>query len=99
MATISIKSSYGEEATLKELLLEGIKEEKKKVEYALSVSSGIISGKEGRYGISSAEFLEKFRTGEIAEDEDTFQWWAEYKLLNILKEKLETLNHVEICRQ
>jgi len=98
MATVNVKSSHGEEATLKELLMEGIREEKKKVEYALSVSSGIISGKEGKYGMSSTEFLEKFKSGEIAENEDTFQWWAEYKLLNILKEKFETLNHVEICR-
>ena len=99
MATINITSSHGEDATLKELLIEGIKEEKKKVEYALSISSGIISNKESKYGIPTGEFLEKFKKGEINEDEDTFQWWTEYKLWNILREKLETLNHIEICRQ
>lgn len=99
MATISISSQAGKKETLRSLLLDGINDEKKKIEYALSLSSEIIKGKENFHKISSVDFLDKFKRGEIKEDDDTFQWWAELKLADTLKEKLETIYHLEICQQ
>lgn len=99
MATLNIKSLHGEEETLKELIFEGIKEEKRKVGYALGITTEIIRTKEDYYKISSAEFLEMFKRGDIEENDDTFQWWAELKLADILQKKNETLSHIEICQK
>lgn len=99
MATLNIKSLHGEVETLKELILEGIREEKRKVEYALGITTEIIKTKEDYYKISSAEFLEMFKRGDIEENDDTFQWWAELKLADILQKKNKTLSHIEICRK
>ena len=39
---------------------------------------------EEKYGISTSIFIEKFRNGEIEEKDDTFNWWAEKKLVTEL---------------
>lgn len=99
MITVNIKSINGEFETLKGLLFDGIREEKKKIEYALELSDEIIRKYEQKYDISTSFFLEKFRKGDIEENEETFQWWAEVKLANELKEKLKAITGIEICPQ
>lgn len=53
---------------------------------------------EEKYGISTSVFIEKFRNREIEEDDDTFNWWAEEKLVNELKQKLSIIENIEICQ-
>ena len=91
MTTINIKSIHGEFELLKGLLSDGIREERRKIEYALNLSDNIINKFEYKYGISTSAFLEKFKTGNIDEDEETFQWWAEAKLADELRGKLSLL--------
>ena len=43
-------------------------------------------------------FIEKFRKGEIEENDETFDWWAETKLANVLQEKIKTIEDIEICQ-
>ena len=99
MTTINIKSVHGEFELIKGLLPDGIREERKKIEYALNLSDDVIKKFEYKYGISSSSFLEKFKTGNIDENEETFQWWAETKLTDELREKLKALTEIEICQQ
>ncbi len=99
MTSLQVTSKTGEKEILKGLLLDGISGEKRKIEYALSISAGIIKEKEDSYKILSAEFLDKFKKGTIEENDDTFQWWAELKLTDQLKKQLETLSGIEICQQ
>lgn len=49
--------------------------------------------------MSSAAFIEKFKNGEIEENDDTFNWWAEYKLRSELSQKIKTIEDIEICQQ
>lgn len=98
MATFNVRSRTGEDEILKSLIIDGINEERKKIEYALSISTAIIREKENSFKITSADFLVKFKEGRIEENEDTFQWWAELKLTDTLKKQLATLADVEICQ-
>ncbi len=84
--------------TVKGLLSEGLNEEKRKIEFALKISNSKIKEYEGKYGISTTAFIEKFGKGEIDENDETFEWWSETKLADELKEKLETIENIEICQ-
>lgn len=98
MVTISIRSKCGEKETLEGLLLEGLTEEKRRIIFALDNATIVIKRNEGKYGYTTSTFIEKFHKGEIEEDEKTFEWWAEAKLANELKEKLKAITDIEICQ-
>ena len=89
MATVNIKSTSGETATIKKLLSDGIEEEKRRMKFALDLSDSTIRNYEEKYHMSSADFIEKFKNGEIEENDDTFNWWAEYKLRSELSQKIK----------
>ncbi|OHB68334.1 MAG: hypothetical protein A2W17_12310 [Planctomycetes bacterium RBG_16_41_13] len=98
MVTINVKSTSGDVDTVKELILEGLREEKKRIEFALERTTSIVKAYEEKYGISTSVFIEKFKKGEIEENDDTFDWWAEMKIADELREKINTLANIEICR-
>ena len=98
MVTVNVKSATGDVATVKELLIEGLKEERKRIEFALERTNSLIKTYEEKYGISTTAFIEKFRKGEIEENDETFDWWAETKLANVLQEKIKTIEDIEICQ-
>lgn len=98
MVTVNVKSTTGDVDTVKELIIEGLKEEKKRIEFALERTTSIVKAYEEKYGISTSVFIEKFKRGEIEENDDTFDWWAEVKMANELREKINTIANIEICR-
>jgi hypothetical protein len=99
MATLNIKSSSGETDTIKKLLTNGLEEERRRIKFALDLSDSIIRNYEEKYHMSSADFIRKFKNREIEESDDTFNWWAEYKLRSELSEKIKTIEDIEICQQ
>lgn len=99
MVTLNVKSILGGEETVKKILQDGLEEERKRVEYALNMTMKAIRTFEERFGMSTDIFIEKFRSGEIEENEETFEWWAETKLADELKETLQTITTIEICQQ
>ena len=99
MATLNVKSTSGETDTIKKLLTNGLEEERRRIKFALDLSDSTIRGYEEKYHMSSADFIEKFKNGEIEESDDTFNWWAEYKLRSELSEKIKTIEDIEICQQ
>ena len=98
MVTLSVKSDSGKRETIKQLLLDGLEEEKKRLEYALDLTIKKIKGFEKKFGMSTDEFLEKFKSGEVKEDEETFEWWGEKKLADELKVNLDTITGIEVCQ-
>lgn len=98
MVTLNVKSISGEEETIKKILQDGLEEERKRIEYALDITLKAIKAFEKKTDMSTDIFIEKFRSGEIEENEETFEWWAEAKLANELKEKLQTITTIEICQ-
>lgn len=99
MATLNIKSTSGETDTIKKLLTNGLEEEKRRIKFALDLSDSTIRNYEEKYHMSSADFIKKFKNGEIEENDDTFNWWAEYKLKSELSQKIKTIEDIEICQQ
>lgn len=98
MVTLNVKSASGELDTVRGLLAEGLDEEKRRIRYATEVSASKIKKYEEKYGISTKTFLEKFKNKEIEEDEDTFTWWAEERLLTELNQKLSIIENITICQ-
>ena len=98
MATLNIKSTSGETDTIKKFLTDGLEEEKRRIKFALDLSDSTIRNYEKKYHMSSAAFIEKFKNGEIEENDDTFNWWAEYKLRSELSQKIKTIEDIEICQ-
>ncbi|MBM4065412.1 MAG: hypothetical protein FJ266_07185 [Planctomycetes bacterium] len=99
MATLNIKSTSGETDTIKKFLTDGLEEEKRRIKFALDLSDSTIRNYEKKYHMSSAAFIERFKNGEIEENDDTFNWWAEYKLRSELLQKIKTIEDIEICQQ
>lgn len=99
MAIVNIKSSLGEIDTIKKLLTNGLEEEKRRIKFALDLSDSTIRNYEEKYHMSSADFIQKFKNGEIEENNDTFDWWAEYKLRSELSQKIKTIEDIKICQQ
>lgn len=98
MVTLNIRSVAGEADTVKGFLTEGLEEEKKRIKFALEVSVSKIKGYETKFGIPTATFIEKFKNGEIDENDDTFNWWAEERLSLELLQKINILENIEICQ-
>ncbi|MFB6209180.1 MAG: hypothetical protein ABEJ56_03505 [Candidatus Nanohaloarchaea archaeon] len=42
---------------------------------------------EEEYDMSSEEFMEKFESGELGDDEDFFEWYAVYESMKYWEEK------------
>jgi hypothetical protein len=99
MINVLISGEPSKKETLKELMILGLNEEKKKIKYALEKTLKIIDNYEKTYGISTALFLEKFKNGEIEEDNNTFSWQAESKIANELEQKIKMFSDDEICFQ
>lgn len=46
---------------------------------------------EDKYDMTSKEFIEKFESGEIGDDQDFFEWYAVYQSKQHWKEKTDKL--------
>jgi phage shock protein A len=49
---------------------------------------------EQRHGMSTQEFLRRHETGELTETLESVEWVGEYRLLQRLREKAETLREI-----
>lgn len=101
MTTLKIKNiSENYDDIVKEFVFDGLEEEKKKLKYAYNKTLSIIKSFEKKFGISTSSFINKFKNGEIEENNDTFDWWAETKVKEELEKKLNiisNISNVEIC--
>jgi len=98
MATLNIKSNFEEINTIKGFLTEGLEEGEKRIHFAIETTESKLKKYEEKYGISTSEFIEKFNKKEFEENDDTFTWWAEEKLLKELKQKLSIIIDIKICQ-
>ena len=98
MLELSLKSTSGDISAFKKIVSDGISEERKKIEFALQKTYKIIKIHEKEQQMSSKEFLRRFQNGEIQENGDIFEWWAELKVSKELEEKLNLVENIEICQ-
>jgi phage shock protein A len=52
---------------------------------------------EAQYGVSSAEFLQRYENDELPETLDLAEWVGEYRLLERLREKADTLQDIHFA--
>ena len=52
---------------------------------------------ETEYSLSSPEFVRRYENDELAETLDLAEWIGEYRLLERLKEKVETLREIRFA--
>jgi len=98
MLELNLRTPSGDISSFKRIVSDGILEEKKKLDYALEKTTSIIKGYEEAFQMSSEEFLQRFKKGEIEENNDTFSWWAELKVNKELEEKILMVDMIEICQ-
>jgi hypothetical protein len=98
MLELSLKSASGDIAAFKKIVSDGILGERKKIKYALEKTNRIIKKYEKTHRMTSEKFLQHFQKGEIEENNDTFEWWAELKVSKELEEKLHMVETIEICQ-
>ncbi len=98
MPELNLRTDLGDVDAFRKIVTNGISEERKKIEYALERTYGIIKDFEAKYCLSSVEFLRDFQEGKVEESGDTFQWWAELKVSRELEDKLNMVDTIEICQ-
>lgn len=60
---------------------------RKKNEFVLEKTYRIIKEFEEKYKMTSDEFLKRFQEGDLEENSDFFEWWAELKIIRELEEE------------
>ena len=98
MATvIKVRSKIDDVKRVEAYLTNGLKEEEKRISFAINKTERRLLEYEKKFNKNTTQFLEEFKQGLIEETTDTFDWWAESKLLTELKSTFNTLSSIEIC--
>src|SRR5919109_4795866 len=96
---VKVSSKKGRPEALEKYVSDGLREEKKRLDFALKLTRARLEEFEKRFSKSTEEFLTQFKTGAIGENSETFEWWAETKLLKELEEEMSIIENIEICRE
>jgi len=70
---------------------EGVLREKRIVDRRLEKFRGRLEEFEEEHGMDSEEFLEKFESGELGDDEEWFDWKFAFEAVQRLEDKKEEL--------
>lgn len=73
----SVDSAIRKDITEGEYMLESLRQRRKEFEE--------------QYGMSSEEFMEKFESGDLGDDQDYFEWYALTESIQHLENKTEKL--------
>lgn len=96
---IKVNSTKGEFETLEKYVSDGLREERKKLDFAIRSTKTQLAKFERSFGKSTEEFIAQFKAGAMEENAETFDWWAEVKLLKKLEEEISVFENIEICRE
>lgn len=82
---------------LKPLVESAIQNELRIVEAGIQRTEQRLRDFEGRYGMSTQDFLQRAETGELPETLDFAEWEGEWRLIERLREKAATLQTLHIA--
>ncbi len=82
----------GEEA---DLLLRALRAERRRLELEVRATLERVRRLEERHGMSSEVFLERFRRGELGDDEEYIEWYGELVFLEEARRELEEVKRLE----
>lgn len=95
MAELTLISSRKRE--LKPLIEAALQNELRLLEAGIRRSEQRLREFENRYGLSSAEFVYRYEQDELEENLEFAEWIGEYRLLERLREKAETLREIRFA--
>lgn len=85
------------EQSLKPLVEGALANEARLLEAGIRRTEQRLHEYEARFEMSTSEFLRRFEDGVLEETLDFDEWIGEYRLLQRLQEKLETLRGIEFA--
>ncbi len=92
MAELTLRSSR--QAQLKPLVEAALHNEVRLLEAGINRTRQKLQEFEKRFGLSSAEFIRRYEQGKVEESLEFAEWIGEYRLLERLQEKIETLREI-----
>jgi hypothetical protein len=93
--TLQIDTDYSLKET-SEVIRSALEHEKHLAKYKVNRYSIICDEFEDQYDLISTEFMQKFESGELIEDEKYFDWYAAKKGLDHWKKKLVVLESIRL---
>ena len=77
------------------LLLRALRAERRRLELEVRATLGRIKRLEEEHGMSSKEFLERFKRGELGDREEYIEWYGELVFLDEARRELEEVKRLE----
>ncbi len=93
--TLQIDTDYSLQET-SEVIRSALEHEKHLAKYKVNRYSIICDEFEDQYDLISTEFMQKFESGELIEDEKYFDWYAAKRGLDHWKKKLVVLESIRL---
>jgi hypothetical protein len=81
---------------LKPLLKSAIQSQLDEIEHGIALTRARLEAFEKQYSLSTAEFLRRFRPGDLEESLDFIDWQGETKMLALLEEKKAAYKEAQI---
>ena len=82
---------------LKPLVEAALRTELRLLEVGIRRTEQKVEEFETRHGLSSAEFIRRYEQGELEEALELAEWIGEYRLLQRLREKADTLQEIQFA--
>ena len=93
MTEVLLKTRVGKELAL-EVLSSAMEREIRVLKAKLTGFEEEMHKFESKHKLNSKEFYKKFESGELADDEDYFTWWAAIHAHESIKTRIETLQEL-----
>ena len=82
---------------VKSLVRVAVENELKILKTGVAITYRKLEGLEKRYGMSSKQFYDKFKKGEVGDDFEYIRWAGEYETLQQLERDYIDLSGTEVC--
>ena len=82
---------------VKSLVRVAVENELKILKAGVAITYRKLEGLEKRYGMSSKQFYDRFKIGEVGDDFEYIRWAGEYETLQQLERDYSDLSGTEVC--
>jgi phage shock protein A len=94
MTTITLRSPHPD--ALEELVSGALANETRLLQAAIERTQAQLAAFEARYGMATADFLQRYGQDQVEETLDMIDWVGEARLLQRLRQKLTVLQDIRI---
>ena len=79
----------------KQILKDLLESEIKRLNIKITTLKDELKTYENKYKLNSEEFIRKFNSGELGDEEDYFSWYSIYDIISEVKDKIESLESIK----